>query len=253
MTERQRSFPENQPHPSRAARFTLIELLVVIAIIAILAGMLLPSLGKVKEKARGIDCTSNYKQYGSGLSLYLGDFNDFLPGPCYKKPFNIAREYSAIANPAYLLDSLYLKAVTFKSNGTPKKASTIWHCPARDVYASDNVTDDRLFCVANNTNANLDESARNPFGDQAGGTSRLPKMLKNVKSPYASLQSIALIAEQNRYSDSDYYNNPDTFPASVQQALHDKAFNVLWGDMHVSMWTSRTKFVLLPGSATYAR
>lgn len=63
----------------RKRRFTLIELLVVISIIAILAAMLLPVLGKARDKARQISCANQIKQIGGFIQMYADEHQDFFP------------------------------------------------------------------------------------------------------------------------------------------------------------------------------
>ena len=64
------------PRPARG--FTLVELLVVVAIIAMLIAILLPALQRARAAARSVQCLSNLRQMGLGITHYASGFNNYV-------------------------------------------------------------------------------------------------------------------------------------------------------------------------------
>jgi prepilin-type N-terminal cleavage/methylation domain-containing protein/prepilin-type processing-associated H-X9-DG protein len=109
-------------YPCRA--FTLLELLVVIAIVAILAGLLLPALGRSKAKAYNAACVNNLRQLGIAARLYSEDNEERLPSAEILPTQPIDPQ-----NPLPRICDL-LASYVGRTAGTNTNSATVFKCPA---------------------------------------------------------------------------------------------------------------------------
>ncbi len=220
-------------HEFPAYYFTLIELLVVIAIIAVLASMLLPALGKAREKARLTQCTGNYRQIGMAFGLYFNDFDDFLPGPSTQVCMWLFSKTDS--NILYSLDTLYLQSV--QGGVLTTKTGKVWQCPSDwDFFMSKT---DKRFAVCNNTgwgDTDVRKNWRYVFGYPYGtGADKLPKPISIFAKPLNNrrvpISQAALFAELNMYNNAGYTN-----------VSHGGIFNTLYADLHVEQGRKPTNW-----------
>src|SRR5262245_25408118 len=94
-------------HDRARSSFTLIELLVVIAIIAVLVGMLLPAIQKVREAAARSTCQNNLKQIGVAIHSHIDSYNRLPAGDGYGGPRPLRRSWAVPLLPFLEQENLY--------------------------------------------------------------------------------------------------------------------------------------------------
>jgi prepilin-type N-terminal cleavage/methylation domain-containing protein/prepilin-type processing-associated H-X9-DG protein len=121
-------FPRHAIRP-RPQAFTLIELLVVIAIIAVLIGLLLPAVQKVREAASRTRCQNNLKQLGLGLQNYHDVFLAFPQPRAWPTGFTTSNGWMYKVLPYIEQDNLYQAVNTNFFAAIPTNVPT-FECPA---------------------------------------------------------------------------------------------------------------------------
>jgi prepilin-type processing-associated H-X9-DG protein len=239
--------------PARATAFTLVELLVVIGIIAVLIGILLPSIRAARESAVTVRCLANLRSAGHGFAMYANQNRNILPFP--GKPAAGRRQlkwwhrdfiYPLLQkgdpandkNPSgtNLFTNANLDAHTYLRD-------TVFECPAaaaavdRGLPADDNIIETGYGMSArlNDEPGSDDDSGRNKF-----------KFIGLIKNPSAT----ALVADNTRAwagtfevnagngedpGDSTLLSN-QIFHLNRGAIRHRNRLNILFADYHAETW-----------------
>jgi prepilin-type processing-associated H-X9-DG protein len=219
----------------------LIELLVVVAIISVLIALLLPSLGKARDRAKEVKCLSNLSQVILAAQLYANDNHDWILGYYYNGKGGSARvEYAwstvladkARCSSAYYLKNRaalfcpFVKQVDFNNDGY----GWFWY-----TYGVINMKDDRTFY-------NNHKESWGDFDSSTGGNGEFFSITRMETPSKIPLFSDSLVYLGDDMGKSFYTFYPDKnavgqiFGASLN---HGNTGSVAFGDGHVGALTAK--------------
>jgi prepilin-type N-terminal cleavage/methylation domain-containing protein/prepilin-type processing-associated H-X9-DG protein len=190
--------------------FTLIELLTVIAIIGILAAILIPVVGKVRDSAARANCVSNLRQIGTAIHLYTDDHEGRMPGP-YFAP--IPHSTTGTSSSNFTNDMAVYVQQTVRTEPT-----------VIDVFVSPSFA--RRFPgdedIRNGISYRLN-TADKIFGNNSDSSLPNPVTIHTIENP--TLMWMVIDVDRTIYVPGSYTISPTP--------LHGSSRNVLYADGHV--------------------
>lgn len=129
--------PSTRSITRRRQAFTLVELLTVIAIIGILAAILIPAIGRVRQSARASACLSNVRQVAGAVQLFVSDNKGTFPG-AGQRPGSASASWMDVINTTVLQADLNSLHPPLQRLG-PSPMSGQIYCPSMEPFANVNI------------------------------------------------------------------------------------------------------------------